>query len=120
MFIPKGKVVHQNLATSYVLIDALVADLCEGGFSGVVEIMLRDTDNHIVFDRGKPAGIIEMRGDQFTTNTKIAELAARSKTERGRVSIFSYAVPVAKALAARLHAETLYTKLSTEFADLEK
>jgi hypothetical protein len=120
MFIPKGKPMHQNLATSYVLVDALVADLCEGGFSGVVEIMLRDTDNHIVFNRGRIAGVIERRGDSCVTKTSVAELAARSRTERGRVSIFSYAIPVAKALAGRLFAETLYTKLSTEFADLEK
>jgi hypothetical protein len=120
MFIPKGKPIHQNLATSYVLVEALVADLCEGGFSGVVEIMLRGTDNHIVFDRGRIAGVIEKRGDTYSTKTSVAELAAKSRTERGRVAIFSYAVPVAKALAGRLFAETLYTKLSTEFADLEK
>src|SRR5687767_7960946 len=120
MFIPQGKVLHQNLATSYVLVDALVSDLREGGFSGVVEIMLRDTDNHIVFDRGRIAGVVEKRGGAYTSETTVADLAARSKTERGRVSIFSYAVPVAKALAGRMFAETLYVKLSTEFADLEK
>ena len=120
MFIPQGKVIHQNLATSYVLVEALVADLCEGGFSGVVEIMLRDTDNHIVFDRGKIAGVIEKRGDACSSNTSVADLATKSKTERGRVSIYSYAIPVAKALAGRMFAETLYVKLSTEFADLEK
>jgi hypothetical protein len=120
MLIPKGKVIHQNLATSYVLVEALVADLCEGGFAGVVEIMLRDTDNHIVFDRGKIAGIIEMRGEKFSFKSSVADLAAKSKSERGRLSIYSYAAPVAKALAAQINAETLYVKLSTEFADLEK
>lgn len=120
MFIPQGKALHQNLATSYVLVEALVGDLREGGFSGVVEIMLRDTDNHIVFDRGRIAGVIEKRGDAYTSETTVADLAARSKTERGRISIFSYAIPVAKALAGRMFAETLYVKLSTEFADLEK
>jgi hypothetical protein len=120
MFIPQGKALHQNLATSYVLVEALVADLREGGFSGVVEIRLRDTDNHIVFDRGKIAGVIEKRGGAYSSETTVADVAARSKTERGRVSIFSYAIPVAKALAGRMFAETLYVKLSTEFADLEK
>src|ERR1051325_4690530 len=117
MFIPKGKVVHQNLATSYVLIDALVADLCEGGFSGVIEILLRDTDNYVVFDRGRIAGVVEQRGGKFAVHPDIAEVAARSRGERGRVSIFSYATPVAKALAGRMVAETLYTKLSAEVAD---
>jgi hypothetical protein len=120
MFIPQGKVMHQNLATSYVLVEALVADLREGGFSGVVEVMLRDSDNHIVFDRGNIAGVIEKRGALYSLETSVAELAARSKSERGRVSIYSYPLPVAKALAGRMFAETLYVKLSTDFADLEK
>jgi hypothetical protein len=120
MFIPQGKPIHQNLATSYVLVEALVADLHEGGFSGVVEIMLRDTDNYIVFDRGRIAGVLEKRGEVYSSHNTVADIAARSKSERGRVSIYSYALPVAKALAGRMFAETLYVKLSTDFADLEK
>jgi hypothetical protein len=120
MFIPQGKPVHQNLATSYILVEALVADLHEGGFSGVVEIMLRDTDNHIVFDRGRIAGVIEKRGEAYSLTATVADLAARSQHERGRISIYSYALPVAKAVTGRMFAETLYIKLSTDFADLEK
>jgi hypothetical protein len=120
MFIPQGKVIHQNLATSYVLVDALVADLREGGFSGVVEVRLRDSDNHIVFDRGNIAGVIEKRGELYSLEISVAELAARARGERGRISISSYPLPVAKALAGRMFAETLYVKLSTDFADLEK
>lgn len=120
MFIPQGKVLHQNLATSYVLVEALVADLRDGGFSGVVEIVLRDSDSHIVFDRGRIAGVIEKRGDLYSSQTGVEALAARSKSERGRVSIYSYALPVARALAGRMFAETLYSRLSTDFADLEK
>src|SRR5205085_10908655 len=107
MFIPQGKPIHQNLATSYVLVEALVADLHEGGFSGVVEIMLRDTDNYIVFDRGRIAGVLEKRGETYSSNNTVADLATRSKNERGRVSIYSYALPVAKAVAGRMFAETL-------------
>jgi hypothetical protein len=120
MFIPQGKVIHQNLATSYVLVEALVADLRDGGFSGVVEIALRDSHSHIVFDRGRIAGVVEKRGAQYSTQTSVEELAARSQSERGRVSIYAYALPVARAIAGRMLAETLYVKLSTDFADLEK
>jgi hypothetical protein len=61
MFIPRGKAVHENLASSYVLLDALVEDLCEGGFSGIVEVVLRVTDSHVIIDRGKRG-----RGDRTT------------------------------------------------------
>ena len=53
MFIPRGTILHENLATSYVLVDSLVADLCEGGFSGVVEVTLRRADAHVVIARGR-------------------------------------------------------------------
>ena len=58
MFIPRGTVLHENLATSYVLVDGLVADLCEGGFSGVVEILLRNADAHIIIARGRVVAAI--------------------------------------------------------------
>src|SRR5215467_9452037 len=127
MFIPKGKAVYENLATSYVLVDALVADLSEGGFSGIVEIVLRDTDSHIIFERGEVAAAIEQRevskGLQTARNyynITVAELAARSRCERGRISIYSYSPNTAGAIAARLHAEMLYTRLSADFVDLGK
>ena len=129
MFIPRGTALHENLATSYVLVDALVADLCEGGFSGVVEIMLRDTDVRIVIARGKVGAVIESRNSEANDSTPVlrsylrttvADLALASRRERGRVSIYGYNAHAATAIAERINGEPLYTRLSTEFADLEK
>jgi hypothetical protein len=125
MFIPRGTALHENLATSYVLVDVLVADLCEGGFSGVVEILLRNADAHIIIARGSVVAAIESRnaeGDNARpyTRMKVADLAERSRRERGRVSIYSYSTEIANVIAALINATPLYTQLSTEFADLEK
>ena len=129
MFIPRGKAIHENLATSYVLVDALVADLCEGGFSGIVDVVLRDTDAHVVIVRGKVAAVIERRnaphwnGEPMAfpyLRTTVAELVETARRERGRISIYSYSNDTANAVAGRINAEPLYTRLSTDFADLEK
>ncbi|HEX8184682.1 MAG TPA: hypothetical protein VF747_08015, partial [Blastocatellia bacterium] len=129
MFIPRGTALHENLATSYVLIDALVADLCEGGFSGIVNILLRNTDAHIIIVRGNVAAVIERRnasnpnGEPMAiphSRTTVAEIASLARSERGRVSIYSYSTEAANVIAGRINAEPLYTQLSTEFADLEK
>ena len=129
MFIPPGEVIHESLATSYVLVDALVADLCEGGFSGVVEVVLRDTDSFIVISSGNVASVVETRGDQEATNspsplsytrTTIEHLAERSRLERGRLSIYGYSADTASAVAGCINAQPLYVGLSTEFTDLEK
>ena len=119
MFIPRGKALYENLATSYVLVDALVDDFCEGGFSGVVEVLLRDMDSHVIIERGKVAAVIqEVEG--VAVHTTIAELAKKSRAERGRISIYVHEIDVVGALADCARSEPLYTRLSTEFADLQK
>ena len=127
MFIPPGEIIHESLATSYVLVDALVADLCEGGFSGVVEVLLRDTDSFVVIANGNVAAAIERRGGLTSTRTTseytqttVEQLAERSRRERGRVSIYGYSAQTANAVAGRINAKPLYVGLSTEFTDLEK
>jgi hypothetical protein len=129
MFIPRGSAVYESLATTYVLVDALVVDLCEGGFSGVVEIVLRDTDANILMAEGNVVGVLEQRGVSGRTRdlnrrnyskATVAELAARSRYERGRISVYSCSRDTALAVAGLAGAEQLYAQLSTEFADLEK
>jgi hypothetical protein len=120
MFIPKGKAIYENLATSYVLVDALVMDLCEGGFSGVVEVTLQQSTGYVIFEGGTVAAVTEKHGDKEYTKISVAELAAKARGERGRVSVYGYSEPVARALSSLLHAEPLYTKLSSDFADLQK
>jgi len=129
MFIPRGKVLYENLATTYVLVDALAADLCEGGFSGVIEVVLRDTDAHILIADGMVVGVVEQRGLKGRTGelnrrdyskATVPEVAARARYERGRVSVYSCSADTALAVAGLAGAEQLYAQLSTDFADLEK
>ncbi|HEV8482856.1 MAG TPA: hypothetical protein VGV87_04795 [Blastocatellia bacterium] len=126
MFIPRGKAVHENLASSYVLLDALVEDLCEGGFSGIVEVVLRNTDSYVIIDRGIVAAVIEQRGHTGELrggrlfSITLEELASRSRGERGRISVYSFPAGATAALAGLVDAEPLYTALSTDFADLER
>jgi hypothetical protein len=127
MFIPRGDIVYESLATSYVLVDALVADLCEGGFSGTVEVVLRDTDSFVIIAGGDIAAVLEKDsrpatngGSATYTRTTVENLAERSRRERGRLSIYSYSPLTASAIAGRLNAQSLYIGLSTEFTDLER
>ncbi|HJQ68292.1 MAG TPA: hypothetical protein VKA70_04945 [Blastocatellia bacterium] len=120
MFFPRGKPLHENLATSYVLVDALIDDLCEGGFSGIVEVMLHDADGCVVIERGKVAASLLKENQKGEAAIGVQELAARARAERGRVSVYTYSTDVASALARRTDCKTLYTQLSTDFADLGK
>ncbi|HKY05381.1 MAG TPA: hypothetical protein VJQ56_10850, partial [Blastocatellia bacterium] len=120
MLVPKGKPVNENLATTYVLVDALVDDLCDGGFSGDVEIVLRDRDVHVILNHGKIAATVEMRGGSSVSSITVAEIAELARRERGRVSVYHYSHELASALASRILARPLYSHLSTDFADPQK
>jgi hypothetical protein len=120
MFTPIGKPIHEDLATSYVLVDALVEDLCEGGFSGVVELALRESDARIIIDRGKVMAATQKAGDREPARTSVHELAALARRERGRLSVYGYESGIAAAMAERAEAAPLYTGLSTDFVDIEK
>ena len=120
MFIPRGKPIHENLSTRYVLVDELVAELGEENFSGTIEIVLPERTGHILFAGGRVAAATEKRGDQEYARSTVAAVTAQSRAERGRLSVYRYAEPVAKALSNLLRAEPLYRRLSSEFADLQK
>jgi hypothetical protein len=126
MFIPRGRIIQENLATSYVLVEALVADLCEGGFSGVVAIALREIDGFVVIANGTVGAVVEMVNDHgrekasttFNRST-LSKLSAKAQLERGLLSIHRYSGETADAVAGRINAQSLYARLSTEFTDLE-
>lgn len=126
MLIPRGRIIHENLATSYVHVEALVADLCEGGFSGVVAIALREIDGFVVIANGSVGAVVETANGQSreTASTtfdrsSLPKLSAKTRVERGLLSIRRYSGETADAVAGRINAQSLYARLSTEFTDLE-
>jgi hypothetical protein len=119
MFTPRISPIHRNLATSYILVDALLDDLCLGGFSGIVEISLRDADYRIIIGRGQVSAIADTAGEDCGLSL-IPDLASRGRKERGLVSIYRCSDESAWALTGRIKSKALYNHLSTEFADLEK
>jgi hypothetical protein len=119
MFTPRVSPIYRNLATSYLLVDALLDDLCLGSFSGIVEISLRDADYRVILGRGQVLSIADGAGEDCG-QVLIAELASRGRKERGLVSIYRCSDEAAWAVTGRIKSKALYNRLSTEFADLEK
>ncbi|HEY6333631.1 MAG TPA: hypothetical protein VI756_30210 [Blastocatellia bacterium] len=120
MFIPRTAPLYENLATSFVIIDALVDDLCQGGFTGVVEVALRDADCIIVIGDSQVLSASESKGSDSLRLSNPSLIASKSKTERGRISVYKLSAGSAEAVAKRFVASRLYSGLSTEFADPEK
>lgn len=126
MLIPRGRIIHENLATSYVRVRALVEDLCEGGFSGIVAIELREFDGFIVIAGGHVGAVVEKvnegeRDDARPTYSRstLSKLADLARGQRALLSVQCYSGATAAAIAGRINAQSLYARLSTEFTDLE-
>ena len=120
MFIPKTAPLYQNLATSFVAVDALVHDLVEGGFVGVIEIGFRDADCRLVIGREGLLTAVETHGENSVLPVSPERVTSRAKSERAPLSVFRVSDELAQAIAKRVVADKLYSGLSTEFADLEK
>ncbi len=116
MFIPLGKPLHENLSTRYLLVDALIEDLSEQAFAGLVAANLPDENYHVLMDEGKIVAILD---SQFV-GANLATVVSRCRAEPGGVSIHTYPQGLALTFAARMAAEPLYVNLSADFADLEK
>lgn len=116
MFIPQGKPVHENLSTRYLLVDALIEDLREQSFAGLVEAKLPDEEYRVMMDDGKVVAVL----DSKFAKTNVKKLVSHCRAERGGVSFYAYPQGLALKFAARMVAEPLYVNLSADFADLEK
>ena len=122
MFIPHGKIIHDNLATSYVRVDALIADLCEREFSGVVDLTLHQSAGYVVIVRGSVRAVAEKASEGESAEyikVTLASLTEKSRRERGSVAVRAYSRETAEAIAGRINAQSLYARLSIEFTDLE-
>jgi hypothetical protein len=123
MLIPRGTVIYENLATSYVLVEPLVSDLCKEGFSGVVAIALRELDGFIFIANGEVRAVVEKRSqdDQSVAygSSTVLQLAEKARAERGLLALRSYSNQTAEAVVGRINAQSLYARLSIEFTDAE-
>jgi hypothetical protein len=120
MLLPRGRPLYENLSTSFVLLDALVEHLCEEGFSGLIWIELESLSGYILINRGWVCGATIESHHAGPRSSSVSELAAAAKSQRGRIWVHSYSADTADLVSSRMAAEPLYSRLSTDFADLER
>lgn len=102
------------------MLDALVEHLCEEGFSGLIWIELESLSGHILINKGWVCGATIESHQAAPRSSSVSELAAATRSERGRIWVHSYSADTADLVSSRMAAEPLYSRLSTDFADLER
>ncbi len=121
MVIPKGKVVHEDLSTSYTDIQELLRDLRQNSFTGYCQVNFWEYQGTLFLDRGRIINAFEEIGNEKTTGEKaVKSILNRAKQKDGAVSVFLLPDEMVATLASVLNSKVKYRDLTTELTSLEK
>jgi hypothetical protein len=121
MVIPKGKVVHEDLSTSYTDIQELLRDLRQNSFTGYCQVNFWEYRGTLFLDRGRIInGIEEIGNDELTGDRAIKRILGRASEKDGTVSVFQLPDEMVATLASVLNSKVKYRDLTTELTSLEK
>ena len=121
MVIPKGKVVHEDLSTSYTDIQELLRDLRQNSFTGYCQVNFWEYRGTLFLDRGRIMNAFEEIGnEQITGERAIKNILSRATQKDGTVSVFQLPDEMVATLASVLNSKVKYRDLTTELTSLEK
>ena len=122
MILPKGKVKHQDLMTSYTDVPALLSTLKTEGFSGTIEIRFPEKQGTLFVDSGEVINA-EVKTEDSTRTTgpeAVQHLLNLSTQKDGIVNVYEFQPEQVAVLAGSLDCEILYRDLSTDFTRLDR
>ena len=121
MVIPKGKVVHEDLSTSYTNIHELLRDLRQNSFTGYCLVNFWEYRGTLFLDRGRIINACEEMGsEQSIGDRAIKNILNRASQKDGTVSVFQLPDEMVATLASVLNSKVKYKDLTTELTSLEK
>ena len=121
MVIPKGKVVHEDLSTSYTDINELLKELRENSFTGYCQVNFWEYRGTLFLDRGRIVNAFEEVGNTKNPGERaIKSILERAKQKDGTVSVFQLSDEMVATLASVLNSKVKYRDLTTELTSLEK
>jgi hypothetical protein len=121
MVIPKGKIVHEDLSTSYTDIQELLSDLRQNSFTGYCQVNFWEYRGTLFLDRGRIINALEEVGNTEVFGEKaIRSILEKAKEKDGTVSVFQLQDEMVATLASVLKSKVKYRDLTTELTSLEK
>lgn len=121
MVIPKGKVVHEDLSTSYTNIHELLRDLRQNSFTGYCLVNFWEYRGTLFLDRGRIINACEEIGNEQSIGDRaIKSILNRASQKDGTVSVFQLPDEMVATLASVLNSKVKYKDLTTELTSLEK
>lgn len=121
MIIPKGRVVYENLNTSFTKLSELLSELKSESHTGYVRVCFWDYEAVLYFDGGKIINGIEEKGDERLVGPDaVGGVMEKVQEKNGTISVYHLPAETVTLLASTIRGEALYKDLSTEFTSLLK
>lgn len=121
MILPKGKIMYENLNTSFTNLEELLLDLKNNHVTGVVRLSFWNYEGHLFLDSGKIIQAFESHENEKKYGQEaLLSLMTRSRDKDGAISVHRYTSELVMMLASSLNNEIVYKELSSDFTNLEK
>jgi len=123
MILPKGKVRHQDLLTSYTDLPALLSTLKSEGFSGTIEIEYPENKGVLFIDTGEAINAeVKVGADskRMIGPEAVQYILALSKQKDGVLNVYQLLPEQAAVVASNLGHEIIFKELSTDFTRFDR
>lgn len=121
MLFPRTNALYENLNTSFIQFDALLAELQSTQFTGYVQLVGWEYEGILLFDTGRIVNAIEtLKGQQRIGANAVASIASYGNTKDNAVNVYRLDADIAQLFANLLTVEPLYRDLSNDLTGLDK
>ena len=122
MILPKGKVLYENMNTSFTNFGELLLNLNASSFTGYIRVSFWEYEGILLLDSGKVVNAFEeIEGKKRITGQEAVTSITQHVTERdGTISIYHLSTKLVTILASTAKSEVVYKNLTTELTSLDK
>jgi hypothetical protein len=119
MIYPQGKIIYENLSTSFTNLEELLIELKAEHQTGYVHVSYWDFDGALFLDSGKIINAAtELGGERITGVDAVSGIMEKSKEKEGTISVHSLPSELVTLLASVANGDAIHQGLTTEFTNL--
>jgi hypothetical protein len=121
MIIPKGRVVYENLNTSFTNLNELLSELQSERHTGYMRVRYWDYEAVLYFDGGKIINGFEETGEERVFGADaVSGLIEKVQEKDGAISVYQMPAETITLLASAIRGEVVHKDLSSEFTNLSR
>lgn len=119
MIYPQGKIIYENLNTSFTSLEELLIGLKSERHTGYVRVSYWDYNGALFMDSGKLINAVAEIGSERSTGLDaVSGIMEKSRQKDGAISVHGLPPELVTLLASAANGEVIHQDLSTEFTNL--